>query len=202
MDFAIKYKTLKSQDDIVTYSNNKTVYTSYDESSKKLSVTFTKVKSNDTLEDATYSIKVFNNTSLLNNKAFINTIYPFSPEVFTFFYEDSIHIKEDNENITQTFTLENSIENGFFMTVVASFTHNEYEMNKIAYEIAEIKKEKDNPADPGKNNKWWIILLIIIIVLLFVIGGLLFYRNMKKARMQNNPRISENNQALLPENNV
>ena len=83
------------------------------------------------------------------------------------------------------------------MTVVASFSHNEYEINKLAYDIAEIKKE-----NKGNNKKWWIALLIIILILGFVIGGLLFYRNMKKAKMQSNPRISENNQALIPENDV
>ena len=87
------------------------------------------------------------------------------------------------------------------MTVVASFSHNEYEINKLAYDIAEIKKENVTP-DKGKNNKWWIALLIIILILGIVIGGLLFYRNMKKAKMQSNPRISENNQALIPENDV
>ena len=204
MDFAVKYKTLKSQDDIVVYSYNKTINASYDENAKNLSVTFTKIKSNDKYEDATYSIKIFNNTSVLNNKAFIDTIYPFSSEVFSFVFEDSIHIKEDSEKITQSFTLSNSIENGFYMTVVASFAHNEYEINKLAYDITEIKKEKVTPVTPdkGNNNKWWIALLIIILILGFVIGGLLFYRHMKKARMQNNPRISENNQALIPEDHV
>ena len=171
IDYFVKYKTVKTEDDIKVYSPEKFTANATNDT---LQVNFTELLKDSTeVNNSRYDIKVY----LKDDIKDVNLIHSVN-SIITPLISFTVTGKNDGKEIDGNFTLPNNTKGIIYVTLMMSFVMKDSEEEKIYYGYKEVEIKVTPPGKDPTNWSVIIILAVSICIIIILIG--IFYFIKKK----------------------